>query len=538
MKFQDVAEPRFGESLNGKFVACRFMPVYLTIVLIVIISTVNAFAYEPPIGIPNPAAYFSTFGEIDQPTPSSATKCPAWPSAATTGCYYIDKTSGSCTNTSNTYGYPNKPRCTPPEGLLAAGSYVYIHAGTYDAYDSGGEHFDWHGAGTASNPIWITGNAANRPVFNDRIFVAFAGSASYMIIENLALTTTNFPACLEIKPYGDGYKADHIIVRNCVFTGTGSSSDYEGILVGWSQGNDIFPTSKTEYVVIYNNTVSHIGDKTISDQRGIYIGYHTDYTWGLNNILFDNGSSGIGGSHYSNFTTKTTKHVYMGGNIIYNNGERCIGCKSLDTFVISGNICSGKCTREEGTGIMMSAGEAQNNNRNGLIQYNTVYNVSTGIGTGYSHGCDNCSYIGNKMYNISTAYSCNGDSIMTGYGIKLKGSNGAGEPPLGTITVIDNTCYNCEKAVLGFYGTVNPPDVLINARNTVSTEPLNLNALSNTSTSSTSTTAAGSTTTTPPNTEPTTTTTVTGTTTTTTTIPITTSRGTPMWNKKIKLFRR
>lgn len=519
-------------SAKSLFIAKLLMPVSLIFILIAVFSSVNSFAYTPPIGITNPSVYFGTFGEIDQPTPNSATKCPSWPSAPTMACYYIDKTSTACTNTNNTYGYPNKPRCLPPEGLLSAGSYVYIHAGTYTASDSASpDGYSWHGAGTASNPIWITGNASKKPVFTDRVYIGLAGSASYVILENIMMSGGRG---IEVTPYVNNAQVDHVIIRNCVLTGTGSTGDSGGIAVGYS-GSDYYPASSIKYVVVHNNIISHYGLNANpgTEQCGVYAGFHTDATWVLNNEIFDMGSSGVAGCHNADFITRNTKNVFIGGNKIYANGERCIMFKAVDGGVISQNTCTGPAAREQGVGFGLAYGASETPNRNVLVQYNTIYNVGTGIFNGGSHGCDNCSYIGNRFSNVNRTYALMYDPAFTGWAIQIGGSH-------GITRVADNTCYNCERGIVSVeYLSLTGTDVLINERNTVSTVPLDLNSLSITTTSSTpSTTVSGTTTTTPPTTEPTTTTTVIGTTTPTTTIPITTSSTTPRWNKKIKLFRR
>lgn len=530
MKGLNFPESPFGRSPANSFPIKCVMPICFAILFTFLISG-HAFAYTPPVGIPNPAVYFSTFGEIDQPTPNPATKCPSWPSAPTMGCFYIDKTSTACTNTNNIYGYPTKPRCTPPEGMLAAGSYVYIHAGTYTPEDSGGDRFDWHGAGTAANPIWITGNAANKPFFTDKIHVALAGSASYMVIENLALTSG---ANLLVSPAINGNIVDHIIIRNCILTGRGISDDSDGIRIGPSSSVDGIPNSTIQHVVVYNNRVSSFGSKLNSDDCGIYQGYHTNYTWVLNNTVHDNAADGVAGSHYSNYTDRLSRNYFIGGNTIYSNGEDGIDLKVTDGIVISGNIITGPCSsgRGAGSGIVLHYGANSLPCRNAVVQYNTIYNLSTGIANGGSYGCDNCSYIGNRISNATNAYACAYDPTFNGWGIQIGGSH-------GSIRVTDNICYNCEKGLL-YTEDLTSTDVLINQRNTISAVPLDTSSSSpaTTNTYPTSTTVAGTATTTPPTTAATTGTAVAGTTTTTTTIPITTSSTTPKWNKKIKLFRR
>ena len=48
---------------------------YIAAIIFLALSTTHAF--EPPIGIPDPADYFGAFGEIDQAPPAQST---AWPS--------------------------------------------------------------------------------------------------------------------------------------------------------------------------------------------------------------------------------------------------------------------------------------------------------------------------------------------------------------------------------------------------------------------------------------------------------------------------
>lgn len=408
----------------------------LTLILILLLVS-SSWGYTPPKGIPNPSASFSTFGEIDQATPSWPTEWTAEVKSEKTNYYYIDKTEAGCSD-GRSYGYPGYARCLPPEGALAEGSYVYIHAGTYTPEDSGSDRFDWHGAGTATNPIWITGNAASKPVLTDTIHIALAGSASYIILDNLTITG----ASIFIQPYNDSYDADHIIVRNCTLTGTGTSGDSSGISIGLSQGTDSFPNATVEYVVVYKNTISLFGDdgNPGSDECGIEQGFHTNYKWVLNNTISDVGADAVCGSHYSNYTDRLTSNYFIGGNLIYSNGENCIDIKVTDGVIISENICTGPAAREGGGGIALHYGQNNFPCKNAWVLYNKVYTLSGGVGMGGSFGCDDCHYVGNIFYDISNDYAPTPDASYGGYLIQIGGSHGA-------MSIVDNTFYDYQRGI-------------------------------------------------------------------------------------------
>lgn len=414
----------------------------IRIIMVLILLPCVVYGYTPPKGIPNPSASFSTFGEIDQASPSVATtgnpKCTNWPTSATEGCYYVDKTHGSATNTDNTYGYPDKPRSTPPEGTLAAGSLVYIHAGTYTNADSAGSYFDINGAGTALNPIWIIGNSGTRPIFQNEFVIGATGNTSYIVFENFEFSGV-IQNAITVSATSDAVVIDHIIVRNCVVTGTQNGDDYTGINIGVSaldDGATYYPNATIQYVVVYNNHVSNIGNKLLSEEGGIHVGYHTKYIWVLDNIVHDISSDGIAGSHYSNTDDRKTEYVFIGRNTSYANGENPMDFKSINHFVISENILTGPCVKEQGWGLVTHYGHTTGGTvpcKDGWIIFNKIYGVASGTGNGGSSGCSDCNYIGNIIYDIDSSYAVDADPF-NGYCFQIGGSDGA-------LNIVDNTCY-------------------------------------------------------------------------------------------------
>jgi hypothetical protein len=458
------------------------MIIRLLIILMLIPSIV--FGYTPPKGIPNPSASFSTFGEIDQATPTWAAHCPHWVDETPAvnseadgdahNCYYIDNTQsspGACTDTSNTYGYPGHARCTPPEGLLAAGSYVYIHAGTYAAGDSDGDRFDWHGAGTASNPIWITGQIANNrctgsgtpstcctgvgtgtcanPKFTDKVEIGLAGAASYIIFENFEV---NHIEGLMVLSYYD-YNLDHIIIRYNHVYGTGTNSDSVGILIGSGSGTDNYPNATISYVVVYNNNVHNIGTSTgqwdTGDQGGIYGSFHTSYLWVLDNTISNISGDCIGGCHYCNSydSNKYLHHYFIGRNTMTNTGEDCIDVKNSQYVIISENECYDTPGEGHGGGIILHYGGAEGiPYRDTYVLYNKISGQNVGIAV--SAGQD-IHIVGNIIYDIT---DLNDEvDVLDGACFGFRGT-------IGSFYVVDNTCYNYTKGVAVQQGSLGAGD--------------------------------------------------------------------------------
>lgn len=417
--------------------------------------------YRPPIGIPDPADYWNGLDPIDGSAPNPATHCPKWPSAANSkaggdsyDCYYVDKTHASATNTNNLYGYPGKPRLTPPEGFLSAGAYVYIHAGTYTGLDSEGDRFDWYGSGTPTEPIWITGNPSIKPIFQDFLQIGVGGNTSYLIFENFEM---NSGGRLEIRPTTDGHNIDHVAVRNCVLTGTNSISDRSAIAVGLSSSSDTIPNSTVTYVVIYNCTISAYGvyidaGEDGYDQAGVYMGYHTDYLWVLDSTIYHMGADSIAGSHYANSIDRKAEHYFIGRNTLYENDENGIDLKAIRYAIISENTIYGPWNDPPYEAIILHYGMTSVGVRDSWVIFNTIYNSGNGIVTTSGENID---IVGNVIYNInhiSGSYDPT-NAYSQGAAIHYRNFNGMAR-------IVDNTIYDYDTGVQIPNGVLGPGDSL------------------------------------------------------------------------------
>ena len=409
-------------------------------------TSINLSSYEPPAGIPDPSGYFGSFGEINKATPGWPSEWLTPSTSATTSYYFIDNSDGACTDSSNTYGHPDLPRCTPPEGSLAAGAFMYFDGGTYTPAISGGDRFEWYGVGTDTNPIWITGNPYSMPIFTDKVYLGYGGNTSYLIFENLIFQGA--ASLIALQPLTDGQNIDHIIFRNITRTGTSADGDQGGILIGLSQTTDTLPNSLVSYVVVYDVNISNIGYigplSVGGDEAGVYMGYHTDHFWVLDSIVHHVGADSVAGSHYSNNTDRLAEWYFIGRNRLYQNGENCVDLKVINHTVISENTCYGPFQDENGIGMVLHYGANSLPTVDSWVLFNKIYDAGGGVACTF---CTDAHVIGNEMYNLTATSSDPIDGAC--FAFRSTG---------GILDYIDNTCYNY---VTGVYANgLDPGDDL------------------------------------------------------------------------------
>lgn len=419
------------------------------LLLLATLPIIQVRAYSPPIGIPNPSDQFGW--EIDRATPDWPAEWKAGTPSAVPNFYYVDKTAANATNTANPYGHPGLPRKGIPEGQLSPGAYIYVHAGTYTSSDT--SRFDWYGIGTTTNPIWITGNAANRPVIQTQVQIGENGSTSFLVFENFEISGST-SAALRVVPdlsAGNGRNLDHILIRNIKRVGTVSNSDANGITIGISQSNDTLVDSRFSDIVVYNCLIYDVG--ATQDDHGIEVGYHTNRVWILDNDIHHVGGDSVQGSHYSTYGPKygaagdpdrVTEFLYIGRNLMYGNGENGIDIKTVMNFVCSQNTIYGPFAREQGYAIVAHTGfNTSYHPRNGAILFNNIYHCSGGVYTGFSSGVDNMDIIGNKFWDIKAGYAAQSDTY-NGACIQIGGTTSGGN---SVFRIVDNSMHDFDRGI-------------------------------------------------------------------------------------------
>lgn len=361
------------------------------ILLVTILTTISSrvMAYTPPIGIPDPGIWGTTH-PIEGTAPNTTTKCPDWPSAQTAGCYYIDNTHPQATDTSNTLGYPDKPRRTLPTSSFSAGAYVEIHGGPY-ATD-----LNLIFAGTAENPCWFRGTSGSIPLFTNRTRF---GNSTYLFVEYLEFNGGN-NNCISIY----GATANNVVIRNCKFKNRTWTSNTSGVGITPDQNGNVHD------IIVYNNEFSELGNWLATEDQDFHgINPNTSgrtaptelhHVWMLNNSFYHLSGNGVQVNAGSAAMIDYLHHMYVGKNTGHANRQSVLWSKQASHVIMSQNICydSRKHGSQPGDGIGYQYGPD-----NLWIIFNEIYDSNHGVRQSDTSVADlsHHSYIiGNKIYNI------------------------------------------------------------------------------------------------------------------------------------------
>lgn len=370
-----------------------------------ILTVFNAWAYQPPIGIPDPGMWGTTH-PIDSTAPSTAVLCPNWPSSESSGCYYIDNTHQLATDTGNTYGYPGKPRLTIPAKTYAAGSYIEVHGGPYVTSTAMTMN------GTAENPIWFRGTQDSMPEIRAKLSIP---NSKYAIFEYLDFNNITGKA-FSIS----GMMASNICVRNSKFhdmTYPGSSTAVIGSTP--DQGGSIHD------LVFYNNLFHDIGNWQATTDEDFHainpdLWGRTPPTtqfnvWSLSNTAYHlagslnqfNGDQRDAWRAVDEGRTETNlqnfHHMYSGKNLMYNSRQAMGAPKFTTDAIYSQNVAydNYSISSDAGTGQGYQEGS-----RYVWLLFNKYYNLDFGVRQSNTNfpgveAADLRSYmIGNVIYNI------------------------------------------------------------------------------------------------------------------------------------------
>lgn len=417
-----------------------------------VVCTVAVRAYNPPVGIPNPAEYFEGFDPIDSPKPDPRTRAPGWFATApranaqaygdTYDCYYIDNTHPSATDSGNPYGHPGKPRATIPNLSFSPGAYVEIHGDGGTGQYRYTTPFRPAGVGTSDNPIWFVG--VDQPILSTTCDIGSSNqpNIAYLVFDGLHW---KFGGRLDLRPRFDDNHFRNITFRNCVFRGTEQAADATGVSVG-SSGNT--PTRTVKNVVFHNCEVSHYGDKNSpGEECGVYPTFHVTNMWFLDGKVHNNAEDGFGGSHGGQ---RTSTGYYIGRNQIYDNLTDPMDIKAMGVVVASENRIWGHQDvwvsgehKSSGSGAGATfhyAGSSTGPNfwknfpEDSSFLFNTVIGGRSGIGTS---GTGRLRIIGNIFQQTRHKPSNYSD---TPYAIDLRGIK-------DDTWIAHNTIYDCEGGI-------------------------------------------------------------------------------------------
>lgn len=282
--------------------------------LILVIPQTVISAWTPIVGIPEP-----TFG-IDEIAPSSPSP---W-TAEIPGFYYVCPSCPQSTDTSNTYGFPSKPRITIPN-IIPAGSVVELRGQHSLAITKKVES-----KGTFEAPVFIRGDVNDKPILAFKMY--FLSGSSYTIVENIISAPDNtmqYPKAGMVVYEG----ADHIVIRNSDFSGNSSTAG--GIFVGGSGDKSISASN----VVIDNVYIHDRGDlysQNDMDTHCVTVNGTADHVWLVNSELARCSGDGIQ-INAGIGRNDSIHHIYVGNNKAHGNRQCGVWSKQATDVIFSTN---------------------------------------------------------------------------------------------------------------------------------------------------------------------------------------------------------
>jgi len=375
-----------------------------------LVST-GSSSWQAPIGVPTP-----TFG-INQTAPAQPSP---WTSTVS-GWYYVCPSCAGATNTSNTNGYPTKPRTSIPS-TLAAGSVVILAGSTI----SGNQSFTANG--TAASPIFVRGvDYASRPKLTAGQLV----TGSYVILENIHWGAANASS----TDFGVGAQegSDHIVFRNCETSGNLNRAGGIG-LGSWGYSG----TQSLSHVVVNNCHLHDIGDVNSSldqDAHCIVVNGSVDNLWVTYNTIERCSGDAIQIEAQAGRRPKI-HHVYYGKNHSSFNRQSGGGIKHATDIIFSQNRLHDFEANSGGPGpcIAFQYGPEQV-----WLLYNELYNCAIGIAMLGNNGPGDGLFqyaIGNRIYDIQADPSYN--TYNQGGFVIYGGTN---------VTLVNNTIDNATSGI-------------------------------------------------------------------------------------------
>jgi len=291
-----------------------------------------------------------------------------WPSSEVANYYYVDRFHGSATDSSNLYGYPDRPRSSIPSGASGSSAvYVEIHGNnstfspTSPDYDIGTTGMSM--VGTPAQPVFWQG--VDAPWLGD----VFETTGQHIIIDSIHMQSTGSPLIPHIS-VDAGTK--YFTFRNGTLRGTGGAitgGTGQIVTIGGSSGNP------TEFIVIYNSDVFGGGDwenEHDKDIHGLRPLYYNRYNWFINNRIYHLQGDCCQTGNSSNSSTdpaQRSHYIYMAGNELYETFENALDNKNSYHVIFSSNEVYGFGVHGPGTAVI-----ASNNDEGALTGYHWIIN--------------------------------------------------------------------------------------------------------------------------------------------------------------------
>jgi hypothetical protein len=359
-----------------------------------------------PRGIPTPS--FGITYVTDSPPDQSV--CTNWPTAATTRCYYVDRTHGSATDTANANGYPNQPRLTIPTSITSSTDPVLVVvAGSGYTY-SGSVTYTFDGSSTA--PIYIIAGSGRPDFAGSGAIRTITIGGDYWTIYGLAFEEVYIRTAADTQKAAFSYNEFGPVASG-------------NVGFGWGLRN--------QDVVVYRNYFHNLGTalplateddfhaakpSTTDAADSLRLWFVDNHVHDVAGDVFQCGSEGGTGPDISTWP----RYIYVGRNTGHTTGENHTDIKACRDVIISEN--NAYDFRREyltagGTGAAMvihglyggsSGDSALGANRTWVI-FNRIHNSRIAIASTGQNGFYN---LGNLIYSIAHAAAESAYSYTTG----------------------------------------------------------------------------------------------------------------------------
>jgi hypothetical protein len=370
--------PNIGYTGTDTFTYCASDSSGRSNVATVSINVADPASYPMPYGVPDPG-----FGINEEPPADPA----EWPDAEATGYYYIDSDHPDCTD-DNTFGYPNRPRCTMAYNTTVNAGKKAVLANSSRPYELRNSSWDRiYLNGTSNNPAWLVGD--ERGPDKPRITLNSARDG----LTQLRIEGTGYYRIGGIDV--DGPNIDNrgnirgSVVRYSRFRNYPSTA-------GGGTTLDISSPSKESNVLAFQVNLHDNGiiSPTLGEERDIHAFtiINQDRMWMLDIMCSENA-----GDCVQLTNNNTSSNVYVGRAVMHSMMENCIDYKDFNNFVVSESDCWDLREVSYASG---SGGHAQNyyvNDEGNQQGYGYFLNNRSWDTSGTNYGASN---IGGRVYFI------------------------------------------------------------------------------------------------------------------------------------------
>lgn len=276
------------------------------------------------LGVPNPSSFFG-YDPLTIPEPADPA---SWPGSETVGQYYVDGGSGNCSD-ANTYGYPDVPRCTIPDGITLDGGDKVVIVGNGARYITGGDgrwQYQCTGTSAANDQAWVVGRGATNPKLDRELRIGSVTGCDHGIFSKLDFEIPDRP----INIQGGNY----VTYRDSVNISDGTNQG-PGATVG---------ISNTSYVVTANLEIGFWGnseDAAENDTHAILPTSGAQFVWVLNNHIYNSGGDSIQVGQAQLAAGTWPENIFIAGNHFHDDRENAIDIKDATNVIISQNILHG-----------------------------------------------------------------------------------------------------------------------------------------------------------------------------------------------------